>query len=163
MKQPASATLTPKNPRLAIHEPKLLEAPVQISLRRKHRRAPAEINVTSLVDVMFNLLLFFVLSTTFSQTTGLSIDLPSAQAPDVVVSPKDTVISLTRDGVLLVEDRAISDSELDELLTAWADDPTRTIVLRADTEVPHGRVVAVLDRARTKGIRTLSIATDTGH
>lgn len=125
------------------------------------RRQDAEINVTSLVDVIFNLLLFFMLTTSFSQSTGLEVQLPSAEAGDAQIDPKSLVIVLTKDGHTLVEGKSVTPDELAARIdTERKRDAKSAVVIEADVEVPHGRVVAVIDAAKKAGLRTVSLAAE---
>lgn len=133
---------------------------MQFGTGRRGRRELVDINVTSLVDVIFNLLLFFVLTTTFQDSSGLVVDLPKAAAADVTTSPRDVVIALTREGQTVVLGKPVTPEELDETLDAFrASAPDGLVILQADEEVPHGRVVEVMDAAKKKGLSRVVIAT----
>jgi biopolymer transport protein ExbD len=123
---------------------------------RTSRRELSDINVTSLVDIIFNLLLFFLLTTSFSNPAGLTIDLPEASSSDVVVSEGDLVLALTRDGALSVGDAAVAD--VNALLKAHQQKyPEGSVLIQADRDVPHGRVVELIDAAKQQGIQRLGI------
>lgn len=127
------------------------------------RRQPAEINVTSLVDIIFNLLIFFMLTTSFSQSSGLEVELPSAAASDAQVQSRDLVVALTRDGHTVVEGKSLSPDELSDRIRSLKDqDPRATVIVQADREVSHGRVVEVLDAAKSAGLKSVAIATRGG-
>lgn len=124
------------------------------------RRQQAEINVTSLVDIIFNLLLFFMLTTSFSQSAGLEVRLPSASATDAQVRPRDLVIALTRDGHTVVEGQSLTPAQLKERVQALKErDAGSTVIVQADKEVSHGRVVEVLDAVKQVGLKSVAIAT----
>lgn len=127
---------------------------------RERRRGEAEINVTSLVDIIFNLLLFFMLTTSFSESAGLEVQLPSASSADVQVQPQDLVVTLTRDGETLVEGEVLSLEGLSERIERLKTDrPDATLILQADEEVPHKNVVDVIDVAKRHRIKSVAIAT----
>ena len=124
------------------------------------RRQQAEINVTSLVDIIFNLLLFFMLTTSFSQSSGLEVRLPSASSTDAQVQPRDLVVALTRDGHTVVEGESLNSEELRLRIVALHEaDESATVIVQADKEVQHGRVVEVLDAAKRAGLKSVAIAT----
>ena len=128
--------------------------------RRPSRRELGDINVTSLVDIIFNLLLFFMLTTSFSESAGLEIELPEASAKDFEVQREDLTIALTKAGEIVVGGEALSLDELKELLQRHKDrHPKATVIVQADAEVPHGRVVEVVDAAKKLGLPRLGIAT----
>jgi biopolymer transport protein ExbD len=131
---------------------------------RKSRRENVEINVTSLVDVIFVLLLFFVISTTFNDKgAGVVVELPTAKAADSPTGPKDLVVALTRDNQTIVQGRAVSLDALREILEGFKREAgDGIVVVQADAEVPHGRVVDVIDAAKAQGIARVVIATQGG-
>lgn len=134
---------------------------MRFSDRRPSRREGGEINVTSLVDIIFNLLLFFMLTTSFSESAGLEIELPDAAAADVKVEADDLVVALTKEGTVLLRGVAVSVEELEEALRKHKkEEPKGSLIVQADKEVPHGRVVEVIDAAKRVGVPRLGIATE---
>jgi biopolymer transport protein ExbD len=124
------------------------------------RRQPAEINVTSLVDIIFNLLLFFMLTTSFSQSAGLEVRLPSASTTDAEVRQRDLVVALTRDGHTVVEGKSLTAEQLAaRIAELQKGDAGATVIVQADKDVAHGRVVEVLDAAKAAGLKSVAIAT----
>jgi len=124
------------------------------------RRQPPEINVTSLVDIIFNLLLFFMLTTSFSQSAGLEVRLPSASANDAKIRSQDLVVALTKDGHLIVAGESLTPDDLQARIAALKKaDENATVIVQADKEVSHGRVVEVLDAAKKVGLKSVAIAT----
>jgi len=134
---------------------------MQFGSDRRSRRETADINVTSLVDVIFNLLIFFVLSTTFNESgSGVVVELPAAKAADTDTGPSDLVVALTTDGLTIVQGKSLGPDSLAELFASFKQDaPGGVVVVQADAEVPHGRVVSVIDAAKAKGIARVVIAT----
>jgi biopolymer transport protein ExbD len=118
----------------------------------------AAMGLTPLVDVVFLLLIFFLVATSFDEPR-LAIELPDAEtaaAPDT----RETVrVELRATGELRVDGRPIPLSALDRVLGERAA-TAEGLELRADREVPHGSVVEVLDRARAHDIRQISIAVE---
>lgn len=134
---------------------------MRFSDRRPSRREGGEINVTSLVDIIFNLLLFFMLTTSFSESAGLEIELPDAAAADVKVEANDLVVAITKEGTVLLRGVAVSVEELEEALRKHKkEEPKGSLIVQADKEVPHGRVVEVIDAAKRVGVPRLGIATE---
>lgn len=127
------------------------------------RRPDPLIDVTPMIDVVFQLVLFFMVSTTFRNTPGIQVDLPRS-SQDVVVADKDALnIWMTLDGAVYVDDRPVTAEQLQRLLTRTAErDPSTLVVIKADTGVAHGRVVTVMDQARSRGLSRLAIATEAG-
>ena len=123
------------------------------------KRRPT-INITSLIDVMFLLLIFFMVSSTFKEELGIDISLPEAEsATSQEVSSHD--ISVDRDGNYYFGQQKVDERGLRELLTALLEeDPDAQLVLRADKSASFGRVARVLDIARAVGGKRLVIPTE---
>lgn len=122
------------------------------------RRRSALINVTSLIDVMFLLVLFFMLSSTFKTQAAINLTLPrSTTAQQVAESP--AIVYLTIDGQVYLDD---SPQETDGLRAALRQLQAGTgedrIVLTADEGAPHGKVVELIDLIRECGFTRISLA-----
>jgi len=128
------------------------------------RREPLRVDVTPLIDIIFQLVLFFMVSTTFVTTPGIQVDLPRSSAQTVIREDTDINVWVTTGGEIYVEQDAVSLAELTELLNdAAASDPSTMVIIKADADVDHGRVVTVMDLARARGLTRLAIATDPGE
>jgi len=128
-------------------------------MRRSRRRPKPEINLAPFVDVVFLLVIFFMVSSTFiTPETGLPIELPSAQTG--VEEPGDTpTVVLDEKGQAYLGNRRLSDAALFAKLQArLSEDPRGLVILRADAKVPHGRVVEVMDLIRQAGAKKVAIA-----
>ena len=123
------------------------------------KRKPS-INMTPLIDVMFLLLIFFMVSSTFREDLGIDITLPKAEsAATQDITAKEIVVDQA--GVAYFEGQVVSPQELREALAAvLADDPRATLVLRADDRADFGRVLRVIDIARDLNAANLIIPTD---
>ncbi|MEA2063895.1 MAG: biopolymer transporter ExbD [Gemmatimonadota bacterium] len=126
----------------------------------KHRRK-AVINIISLVDVVFLLLIFFTVSATFVDQPALKLDLPEASTePETAESQEQITVFLTAEGELFFGDRAIRSSDLPELIReGLVQGKESRITIKADREVVHGKVVEIMDLARQSGIRAVTIGT----
>lgn len=128
----------------------------------RKRRIPLApgLDLTPMVDVVFLLIIFFMVSTTFiSSETGLSVDLPQAQSAQVQPSDLPTV-TVTADGRVFLAGAPVEQSGLVALLQeAIAASGQTTVVLRADESVAHGLVVEVMDLIRLAGAERIAIAT----
>jgi len=132
-----------------------------------HNRVKEEPNVdlTSLIDVVFLLLLFFMVSTTFDHQAVLKVDLPDASAVDEPSDlPERLELVIDASGLMFLNDRQLIDSEERTIKAAFyeavGDDRELPLILRADRETPHHFVVTVMDVASQLGFRNLSIATN---
>lgn len=116
---------------------------------------PAQIGLSPLIDVIFLLLIFFVVTTSF-RTPELPIDLPEA-AGEASKDPSALVVSIDAAGNTSIEGKPV---EIESLAARLAGDGRESIVVRADGAVPHRIVVAVLDTARRTGIASVGLAVD---
>jgi len=133
-------------------------------LGRAHRRrslaANATIDLTPMVDVVFLLIIFFMLTTTFiTVESGLPVDLPEAQTSVASPSMLPTVTINTL-GEIFFGGIQVSETELGGLLRAeLAASGQTTVVLRADRDVLHGQAVRIMDIIRQAGAERIAIAT----
>ena len=128
--------------------------------QRRARDLPS-INLTPLIDILFLVLMFLVLTATFRGTSALDLTLPSAEtAPPVSVDAPGVVrVVVMADGQILVEDRPVTLGELERRLVEMPDRDRLSIILAADARSSHGDVVAVMDRVRRAGIFKLRLET----
>ncbi len=135
-----------------------------MKLQKRVKEEPA-VDLTSLIDVVFLLLLFFMVSTTFDQQTVLQVDLPEASAVDVPIDRPETLeLVIDANGLMFLNDRRLVDSKERTIKAAFneviGDDRDLPLILRADRETPHHFVVTVMDVAAQLGFSNLSIATE---
>ena len=126
------------------------------------RRPDPLVDVTPMIDVVFQLVLFFMVSTTFIDSPGIQVELPKSSADVVVTDQKDVSIWMTLDGQVYIREKAVAERDLvNELQTIAESDPNTLIKIQADIGVTHGAVVELMDLARNTGLSRLAIATDT--
>lgn len=127
------------------------------------RRPDPVIDLSPLIDVVFQLVLFFMVSTTFVQAPGFQVDLPRSSAQTVISEKTDVNVWITADGAVHLDEAPVTLESLKQTLRSKARvDPNTMVIIKADTGVPHGRVVGVMDLARAEGLHKLAIATDPG-
>jgi biopolymer transport protein ExbD len=127
----------------------------------RSRRADPMLDVTPMIDIVFQLVLFFMVSTTFISSPGIQVDLPRANSQVVLSEKKDINVWVTVEGAVYVDDDPVDLDELrNRLRDAAESDPTTLVVIKADAGVEHGRVVTTMDIARSEGLTRLAIATD---
>jgi len=127
---------------------------------QNREREGVDVNLTPLIDVVFLLLIFFVLTTTFQKEARMRVELPSAASVDQVQPQEPIEIHVNRQGGIGLS-RKPSSQWQEMLRERLAESPERSLVIRADHQAPHGAVVEVMDRAQQLGVSNLSIATDT--
>jgi len=127
------------------------------------RRDEIDLNLTPLIDVVFLLLIFFMVSTTFEKTSKLKIDLPEASAKAVQQPEQKIVIGIDVKGRFYINDRQLVNTQIKTLKLALmkvaGDNKDIPIVLRADAKTPHQSVVNAMDAAAQLGLTRLSIST----
>jgi biopolymer transport protein ExbD len=125
---------------------------------RPSGRSEVSINIAPLVDVVFLLVIFFAVSTTFLETSGLELTLPTSSS-SAENAPREVTIALTKDSGLSLDGEQMSEDRLrEELRTRLAEKEKKLVVLRADTQTPHGNVVRIMDLAREAGATALTVA-----
>lgn len=121
-----------------------------------------EINLTSLIDVVFLLLIFFMVSATFEHQALLRVELPEAATAERESLPERVELVITESGDYFVGDNLLADQRRDTLRLAlseaYADHPDALLVIRADRLARHGLVVRAMDAAAAEGISRLTIA-----
>ncbi len=128
---------------------------------RRTRREPPRVDLTPLIDIIFQLVLFFMVSTTFISAPGFKVDLPRASSDMMVREQDDLQIWMTNEGGIFVDREPVDFEGLIQILGAQArTDPSTLVVIKADMEVGHGKVVTLMDLARSAGLNRLAIATD---
>ena len=127
---------------------------------RKQREEP-RVDLTPMVDVVFLLLIFFMISTTFVESPGISIKLPETSSQTIDREPKEIKVYLSKEGVIYHGEKNISIDDYKELLAEYqADAKETTVLLLADQDSRHGKVVILMDLARDAGFTKLAIATE---
>jgi biopolymer transport protein ExbD len=125
---------------------------------RRKSKAEIAINLAPLIDVIFLLVIFFAVSTTFLETSGLQLELPESSST-AKQEAEDITVFLGADGELSFEDERVDEEQLKEKLRAAMDETDRkVVVLRADTHTEHGTVVEIYDLIRDSGAEGLVIA-----
>lgn len=133
-----------------------------MKFKRQHPEA-VEINLASMLDVIFILLIFFMVSTTFTKESHLTIDLPESSATPSNAGPQSIEILITSAGEYSVNGQQLINQQLDTLMRALKKtlgDKTKVpVVITADAKTPHESVVRAMDAAGQLGLVNLSIST----
>jgi biopolymer transport protein ExbD len=130
---------------------------------RTASRDEPDINLIPFIDILLVIVIFLVLTTTYSRFTELSINLPSAQANAPKDKPQSVTVAVGRDGRYMVNDQVLPSTQvgaLTQALRAAAGTQANTIVvINADAAASHQSVIAVMDAARRAGLGQLAFAT----
>jgi len=124
-------------------------------------RDDVQLDMTPLVDVVFLLLIFFMLATSISVNPGIKIDLPKSSAEQVKKKKITLRVAIEAGGRIYLEGKKLSLAQLREKFKAVgkAQGDDALVVIEADKKVYHGLVVKVMDAAKTSGLNKLAIAT----
>lgn len=115
------------------------------------------INVTPMVDIVLVLLIIMMVSATYIVSQSLKVELPKTASSDDTVS-KTHVVTITKDGQYLFNDKATNRGDLPALLRgAKAENKDLNLVITADEQARHGSVVGVIDLAKVEGITKFAI------
>lgn len=122
-------------------------------------------NIINLVDVLLLLLIFFMISTTFTKSSQLNVQLPEASAQPAQQNEKQIEIVISADGHYSVNDRNVTRGDIDTIKAALSEaaegDNTIPLTIMADANTPHQAVVKAMDAAGQLGFSHLSLATQT--
>lgn len=130
---------------------------------KRSKREELAINMTPLIDVVFLLLIFFMVTTTFSRETRLLVNLPEANAEAAQSNPSQIEILVSRDGSYSINGRALVNSRIETLVQGLeiesGGDRSLPILLIADAEATHQSVVTAMDGIGQYGFTRMSIGT----
>ena len=117
-----------------------------------------QIDIAPLIDIVFQLLIFFMLTSSFVMQPGIKVNLPKA-ATSEVVRPDTIEVMVTSENVTFIDSKVVTQQELKNLFKQVAK-RDQTIFIKADRRASLGRVVEIWDMARDLGITQINIATN---
>lgn len=127
------------------------------------RREPADVNLTPLIDVVFLLLIFFMVSTTFTRETQLALTLPEARGTPPRTVPEAVEVLVSPLGEYVINGEKLTDNDerglRSALLRLGQDSTTRPMIITADANASYQAVVRVMDVAGQLGFAKLSLTT----
>lgn len=130
---------------------------------RPRTREEPEINLIPFIDVLLVVLIFLMLSTTYSKFTELQVNLPVANADKQRDYPKELVVSVSSDGRYMIDKKWVQSSGIDALgmaLTQAAKaGKDSVIIINADAGATHQAVITVMEAARRQGMSQITFAT----
>jgi biopolymer transport protein ExbD len=133
---------------------------------RKPRPEEPEINLIPFIDVLLVVLIFLMLSTTYSKFTELQLTLPSAEADKLRDRPAEIIVSVAADGRYAVNRQAVEGRNVATLSAALSaaakDQKDPVVIVSADATSAHQSVINVLDAARRAGLPRLTFAAQSG-
>ena len=128
------------------------------------RRGQTEVSLTPLVDIVFILLIFFLITSTFVQNPGIEVDLPKSTNSPTAIESDNIIMAVTKNGVVIHEGKTMSADQLRKRLAEhYKVQADQLIVIQADSAAAHGKVVELMDLAQSTGFSRLAIATEEGN
>lgn len=122
---------------------------------REKRVTKSIINLTPLVDMLFLILLFFLVTSSFIEQPNIKLELPSTKYASTS-KLEERVLTISQDGKLFFQNELVERKSLVTVLkNAFSKQDDKTLVLRADKNVPYGVVVDVMDAAKGAGLRRI--------
>ena len=134
-----------------------------MNFQRGKEKEPLEINLVPLIDVMMVILIFLMISTTYSKYTELQINLPSAQAEKQLDRPNEIAVLVNAQGQYVVNRRAVPfrsvEQLADEMRRAGAGLKEPVVVITADAAATHQSVIRVMEAARIAALSQITFTT----
>jgi len=128
----------------------------------RDRKPAVVLELTPLIDCIFQLLIFFLLTASFITTPNLGVELPKASAKASTTQQRDLIVVVTRKGEIQYEGSNVSfDQLLKRLQGVYKERPGARVLIQADRKAYHGEVVKVMDVAKSIGFRRLGVAIQT--
>jgi len=130
---------------------------------RSSRPAEPDLNITPLIDVVFLLLIFFMVSTTFTRTSEISIELPEASESEVDEENRTVEIAIDAEGRYHIDGKRLLNTQRKTLkqglIAAIQGLDKPGLIISADANTPHQAVITAMDAARQLGLTRLTFAT----
>ena len=130
---------------------------------RKLRPEEPAINLIPFIDVLLVILIFLMLSTTYSKFTELQVTLPNADAEKLRERPREIIVTVSADGRYVVNRKPVDGRSVEllaaEMLAATGGSSDMVVIVSADATAAHQSVINVLDAARRAGLPRLTFAT----
>jgi biopolymer transport protein ExbD len=127
---------------------------------RKNKKNPSPlIDMTPIIDVVFQLLIFFMLTSTFIKASAINVDLPKSKTSDVQ-PVREAVITIYKNGNITFNDKPVTLEEISAILKKiQQNNEDAVVVIQSDKSVSYGLVIQVMDIVRIAGVKKLSLAT----
>jgi biopolymer transport protein ExbD len=127
---------------------------------KEKKQKKVTLNIISLIDVVFLLLIFFMLISKYVDQKSMKLDLPSTKSFDTTKS-QEILLQIDSNGKMLLNENEISMEDLaSKIIEILPEVTEKNLVLKADKELPYGKIVKIMDIAKTNGLKKIVIATD---
>ena len=129
-----------------------------MKFKRRNKLEKGMLDLTPMVNIFFLLFVFFLFTSSFIFQPGIRVSLPKAVTSEVV-QQDNVVLTITRDDRIYLEDKEISQAELEGRLKMLNKDKMG-LLIKADSHAPLGRIVQIWDTCRREGVSQVNIATN---
>ncbi|MGR6839350.1 ExbD/TolR family protein [Aliivibrio wodanis] len=129
-------------------------------IRRTKAKEEASIDLTSMLDIVFIMLIFFIVTSSFVRESGVEVNRPQALNS---VAQKETgiFVAITANNQIFIDKRHVDIERVEAVLEAlYLDNPLANLVIQADRHAYNGTVVSVMDAAKGVGIKGIALATE---
>jgi len=134
-----------------------------MNFQRGRQREELEINLIPMIDVLLVILIFLMITTTYSKFSGLEINLPTADAPPNKEQPNEINVAVTAAGEVTVNKTAVGARDIESIATAMrrltGTGKEPVVVINADAKAAHQSVIDVMQAAQQAGLSHISFAT----
>ena len=133
--------------------------------RADRRNEEPEINLIPMIDVLLVIIIFLMLTTTYSKFSGLEINLPTAESAANEAKPNEINVAVTAEGAVLINRQAVADKNVDAIAAALGKAANRNtgkepvVIINADAKATHQSVIDVMQAAQRAGLPQISFAT----
>lgn len=129
---------------------------------RSHRSKSPEVDITPLIDVVFLLLIFFMVSTTFDRETQILVELPEASGEEAKHEKRELEITIDASGIFFVDQKEVINTEVETLKRAIekavGDKRDLPVIINADAKTPHQSVMTAMDAATQLGLLRMTFS-----
>ncbi|MEJ2394853.1 MAG: biopolymer transporter ExbD [Candidatus Thiodiazotropha sp.] len=129
---------------------------------RPHAKKSPEVDITPLIDVVFLLLIFFMVSTTFDREAQITVELPEATGEEAKHAPNELDITIDASGIFFVNQREVINTEVETLKLAISkavgDKRDIPVIINADGRTPHQAVMTAMDAASQLGLNHMTFS-----
>ena len=126
---------------------------------KKRRKKDIHIDITPIVDTVFILLIFFALSLNFTKNTSLDIKLPKITSNKTPLQNDKIIINITKDEIIYLNNKLVDNIyNLKKTLSKLKKIEKTDLIIEADINVKHGKIVEIMDTCKTSGINNIAIA-----
>jgi biopolymer transport protein ExbD len=126
-------------------------------LRHRRRNQASVVDLTPLIDIVFQLLIFFLLTATFQESSSLDVDLARAKNQQKAQKAEAVIVSISSRGAFEVDQILVDPGALESYLCGQSNNGKRTLHIRADRDSKHEDLVVAMDLAKTCGFESLGI------